>query len=185
MTYKQKTLPQRVKFAREAGAVRRLHVHRVIGGYDIAQHTFNALCLLRLLNEEADRELFWALLVHDLPERLTGDIPAPVKWVGGWFNRDQYEEIEKSILQGIGFGSDFKLSEKNQMWLKFIDACEFYMTCLDQEMLGNQTLWRPKELIYQYIESHSDDWPEKCWKFWQDLKKDNWLMCEEIGEQDE
>lgn len=182
MAYRLTTRPRKIKFAREAGAVRRLHVHRVLGSYDIGQHTFNTLCLLRLLNPEADRELIWQMLTHDMPERLTGDIPAPAKWEGGWFDAASYQMVEEDILYGTGFGSDFDLSDENAKWLKFCDAVELYLSCLDQEMMGNQTLWRVKNNIWNFIERSDQDWPEEAWKFWQELKKDDWLMTKEINE---
>lgn len=180
--YKQESRVGRIKFAREAGAVSRLHVHRVIGEYDIAQHTYGALCILKMLNPEPRVALIWALLSHDKPERLTGDIPAPAKWVGGWFSGEAYQSTEDHILVGTGWNWE-DLTEQEELWLKFCDACEFYMACLDQEALGNRTLGRPKRLIVRYVEGRKDEWPTVAWHFWQELLHSHWEMCEEIGEQ--
>ena len=183
MTYRQKTNVRRIKFAREAGSVRRLHVHRIIGEYDIAQHTYGALCLLRLLHPNPTIALTWAVLSHDKPERLTGDIPAPAKWQGGWFDRTQYADLEDEILRGTGFKWD-DLSLEEELWLTFVDSCEFYLFCLDQEMMGNKTLSRTKQLIFRYVDDQIRNFPPECQDFWRDLMTEGWSMCEEIGEQD-
>lgn len=181
--YKLSNHVRKIKFAREAGAVRRLHVHRVIGSYDVAQHTYGALCLLKLLHPNPPIKLIWAVLGHDMPERLTGDIPAPAKWVGGWFLQNTYERFESKILQRVGFDWT-QLSENEELWLKGIDAIEFFLACLDQEQFGNSTLVRPKEAIVKYINKRKDEWPDELWKFWIAVKESDWQMCPEIGEQD-
>jgi len=182
MSYTLDTAIQRVKFAREAGAIRRLHIHKIIGEYDIAQHTFGALCLLRVLNPLASVNLVWAVLSHDKPERLTGDIPSPAKYHGRWFIAEAYQEHENEILTGSGFVWD-KLTEEESYWLKAVDSLEFWLFCLDQAMLGNQTLVKPKRKIERYIQLEIDKWPPVAQAFFNQMK-DNptaWEMCDELG----
>lgn len=169
---------EQVKFAREAGAVRRLHTHRVIGDADVAQHTFNALSLLRVLYPEARPALFWALLIHDFPERLTGDIPAPVKWNCDFFDPNEYEKCETAILKITGFKIE-ELTIEEHMILKAVDSIDFYMFCLDQEAMGNSTLKEPKAAVASYIEDMVEVWPGTIGIFWDNLKKDNWSMSSE------
>lgn len=169
---------EQVKFAREAGAVRRLHTHRVIGDADIAQHTFNALSLLRVLYPNARPALIWALLIHDFPERLTGDIPSPVKWNCDFFDPTEYKKCETAILNITGFNIE-ELTDEEDMILKAVDAIDFYMFCLDQEAMGNSTIKEPKATSAAYIEDMSEVWPETIVTFWDNLKKDNWSMSPE------
>lgn len=75
--YKLLTAQERVKFLREASDVQRLHVIRTIGEYSNGHHSFNMLAMLRLLFPDAPIELIWAILEHDIPERLIGDVPSP------------------------------------------------------------------------------------------------------------
>ncbi|QDP61583.1 MAG: hypothetical protein Tp138OMZ00d2C19078261_44 [Prokaryotic dsDNA virus sp.] len=181
MSYKLETKVQRVKFAREAGAVRRLHIHRIIGEYDVGQHTYGALCLLRVLNPSAAARLIWAVLSHDKPERLTGDIPSPAKNETHWFCASHYAEHENQILTDTGFDWD-ELTEEEEQWLKAVDALEFFLFCLDQEMLGHQGLWKPKKKIMSYIEGQLEVWPTGVRHFYEDLLVSEWEMCDELGE---
>jgi len=180
--YRADTAIQRVKFAREAGAVRRLHIHKIIGEYDIAQHTFNALCLLRVLNPMARPALIWAVLSHDKPERLTGDIPSPAKYHGQWFDKTKYTEHEDEILEATGF-SFGDLNPEEEAWLRAVDALEFWLFCLDQDMLGNRTLVKPRRKIVNYIQQDLANWPSVAQAFFNQLR-DNpaaWEMCDELG----
>jgi 5'-deoxynucleotidase YfbR-like HD superfamily hydrolase len=180
MSYQLETAVQRVKFAREAGAVRRLHIHRIIGEYDIAQHTYGALCLLRVLNPDAPSRLLWAILSHDKPERLTGDIPSPAKYNCHWFDKEKYAKHEDEILAGTGFNWD-ELTPEEEQWLKAIDALEFFLFCLDQEQLGHRGLSKPKRKIMRYIEMEIDNWPSVPAAFYAELKTAPWEMCDELG----
>lgn len=168
MNYQLETI-QRVKFAREAGAVRRLHTHRIIGEYDIAQHTYGALCLLRVLNPSASPRLLWAVLSHDKPERLTGDIPSPAKCNGPWFDKEKYAEHEKEILIGTGYNWE-ELSSEEEQWLKAVDALDFFLFCLDQEQLGHRGLSEPKGEIMRCIEEEICNWPSAASVFYQDVR---------------
>lgn len=172
----------RVKFAREAGAITRVHQHKVVLGHDIAQHVYGALCILRVLHPSPSIDLVWAVLSHDKPERFTGDIPAPAKWHADWFDKEKYEGHENEILRTTGF--DWKsLTEQEQKWLKAVDALEFYLFCLDQEMLGNKTLERPKRKMQSYIEERVHVWPIQVRDFWVHLQEMPWSMCPELGEE--
>ena len=112
----------KVHFARRAGEVRRCHIHKIVGEYDIAQHTFGALCLLRVLNPEPSSALFWAVTLHDLPEFITGDIPSPSKRQA-WFDNEKYKEHEKEILEKYGFSWPY-LTQEEEEWLNAVDSLE-------------------------------------------------------------
>mgnify|MGYP000440970960 CR=1 FL=1 len=122
--YKLLTNQERVKFLREAADVQRLHVIRTIGEYSNGQHTFNMLAMLRLLWPDAPRHLIWAILEHDIPERVIGDVPSairntPVGDIPAMLPpglNDQYDyrmdpvpavgQHSETILEGLGISAD-------------------------------------------------------------------------------
>lgn len=179
MTFGLKNKVQRVRFAREAGSTTRLHTHRYIGEYDVAQHTFNALCLLRVLNPTASQRLIWAVLSHDLPERFTGDIPSPAKRNGDWFDPENYAKHEAEILNAYGFNWE-ALDKEERLWLEIVDSLEFFLFCLDQKLLGNNSLDGPGSKIVEYIDEKCKFWPASANNFYISCNRGYWKPEEEM-----
>lgn len=133
MTYKLNTPAERVIYARQAGSVRRCHTTKHVGTYDNAQHSYNMAMMLRILRPDAPVNLIWAVLEHDQPERLTGDSPAPAKWMG--YLTTDYEDIETKILEGVGLDHP-PLSFEDEKWLKSLDLLELYVFAREQQAMG-------------------------------------------------
>lgn len=133
MTYRLNTSAERVIYARQAGAVRRCHTTRHLGTYDVAQHSYNMAMMLRILRPDAPPCLIWAVLKHDQPERLTGDSPAPAKWMG--YLTPDYETVETAILEGVGLDHP-PLSAEDEKWLKGLDLLELYVFAREQQAMG-------------------------------------------------
>ena len=177
MVYKITHYFQKIKFAREAAAVDRCHTAIKIGHYDVGLHTYNMLSILRVLWPDAPVRLIWAIHAHDIPERLTGDIPAPSKWFGV-VDRNELEKLEDQILDCTGFDHD-ELSPTESLWLKGIDILELYLWTKDQIHLGNRNSELMKRRIEDLIEDV--DWlpfeiteaftyaQESSWEFMPDL----------------
>lgn len=134
---------------REAGHVSRMHAGRILGTYDVAQHSYNALSLLLVLNPEASTTLIRAVLWHDVPERFTGDLPHPIKV------REQVlrtalgkVDVEIELLLGIPLG---ELDESERKWLSAVDSLEFFMWCCEQETLGNTRVRYPKQRMLEFL----------------------------------
>ena len=157
MKYVLNTQLERIKFAREAGAVERCHVVRKNGTYDIAQHCFNMLSMLRILWPDAPRRLLWAIQAHDLPELLIGDIPAPAKWAEV-VDTDKLGKLEVEILEGTGFNHE-ELTADEQVWLKSLDMLELYLWVLDQCYFGNLHVTLMRARIEGYMEKYRDVFP--------------------------
>ncbi len=158
------------KFIREAGAVRRLHCYYVIGEYNVGIHTFNMLGLTRLLWPDCRAELLWAILEHDLPERVTGDIPATTKW-RGYIHDVDMAAWENRILQEFGMDEPHgnKLSPQEKKFLKGVDLIELWMFCREQVQMGNKTLSAVCETVAKYF---NDNWSQThpvIQKAWLDL----------------
>lgn len=127
--------------SRLAGRVERMHVIPTIQRYTDAEHVYNAMLigieLCELENINSDR-VIRAILIHDIPEVHTGDIPGNIKL---------YPDFKKAIAK-----IESKWSEKNipdhyrNMKLDVVewsivdisDTLELAYSCLDELSMGNR-----------------------------------------------
>ena len=115
MMYRLNGLVEKIKLVREAADVQRLHTKRTIGEYSNGSHTFGMLALLRLLYPDAPSHLIWAIVEHDIPERLIGDIPSPSIHFGGFIDKNKLCQCEEKILDtifGLEKSGKIRLPEK-------------------------------------------------------------------------
>jgi 5'-deoxynucleotidase YfbR-like HD superfamily hydrolase len=70
---------KRLKLLRNAARVLRCHNARSQHPQTVGEHTFGVLAVLRTVYPEASARLWEAALFHDVPEAVTGDVPAPTK----------------------------------------------------------------------------------------------------------
>lgn len=169
----------RIKYAREAGQVKRCHTVPVIGHYDVAQHTFNMLCMLRVLYPEPTLRLIWAIIAHDVPERTTGDIPATSKW-SGIVNTQTLKDAEDHILSDVGF-DHLSLNQEEQKILKGLDMLELFFWTLDQRELGNKNASVMECRILKWVNEHEDCISKDIlWLF--SYSQENWKFLEELGD---
>lgn len=154
----------RIMAMREGGAVERCHTIPHLGEYSNAKHSFNATCLLMVLNPECSKELMQAVMLHDIPERWLGDLPAPAKWYNESLNRE-YEFAEQTVRVhwGVGFGP---LSEEEQNWLEGVDKLEFYLWCWDQYKFGNHHICRSMEAVQGWFDQNWERMPDVLMDFY-------------------
>ncbi|MHA2068390.1 MAG: HD domain-containing protein [Candidatus Thorarchaeota archaeon] len=182
MDYDISTDIQKVKFTREAAQVQRTHTVPHFGEHSNGQHSFNMLVMLRILWPEAPIRLVWAILEHDMPERLTGDIPAPSKWAGVVDN-NQLTLLEMEINEKI-FGQDSiqKLSDSEISWLKGLDILELYLWSKDQLMLGNRNVEMMANRIERFIEGNNCLFAEPVLDFYYKVRNHPWYMMPDLGD---
>lgn len=170
MTSIQETV-QKVAYIREAAIVGRLHTFRLIGEYTVGSHSFGMLALLRVLWPEAPKELIWAILEHDLPERLIGDIPSPSINNGGFIDKDALARIEEKILESVlgeTYFSDRTMEPELHVWLKGLDYLDLWLFCIEQAELGNKTLGRVRDALSQVFHKNLKNFPEPILSlFWE------------------
>lgn len=179
-------LVEKIKMLREAADVQRLHTKRTIGEYSNGSHTFGMLALLRLLYPDAPSYLIWAIVEHDIPERLVGDIPSPAIHFGGFVDKDKLWEAEESVLAGI---FDYHVypglegqDAEAYRWLKGLDLLELFLFCKDQKRLGSKNLLQIEHRCMEVFKGRAADFPrpiiDAFWECWNDT---DWFSMPDLG----
>ncbi len=127
-----------LELIRDGFMVQRYHtVGYVINRETVGHHTANVIALLFFLFDEAPPlELVRAALHHDVPEKMTGDVPATAKWLS--------EELSSALA-----GLERKVVEDNALmpyshipphllpFLKFADYIDLVFKSIDEMAAGN------------------------------------------------
>ncbi len=127
----------RIKELRKAGAVGRYHTTTTIRTQSVGEHSFGVALLVLYLNPKASSRLLSACLWHDLPELVTGDIPAPVKW-GCKDLVDVLERLEQQFRDRHRL--NVVLTNAEERMLRFCDMCECVLWCKEEVEMGNTTV---------------------------------------------
>lgn len=172
----------KIKLAREAMYVKRCHTVMHIGEYNVGFHTGNMLLLLRMLYPECRKELIWAIVEHDIPERLTGDIPSPSKWAGV-VNRAALDQLEEQINNWLLDGhSALGLTQEEAYWLLGIDLLELHFWCLDQMSFGNMNVVFMKGIIKRVFMEKMANMPADVLSTYAESNRISWQQHGEIGQ---
>lgn len=156
------TTEQVIQILREAGHVERCHIVPHTGSYSVAAHSWHVAVLLYRLHPSPSPNLIRAALMHDVPERYTGDVPASTKWANPQL-AEALDVAEVRILNRLGELQN--LTEEEQAWLFYTDKLELFLWCQDQWALGNSNV---KQMIC-LLERRFDE--EKAPKVIQDFAK--------------
>jgi 5'-deoxynucleotidase YfbR-like HD superfamily hydrolase len=128
-------------FMREAFKVRRFHtVPFMAVPENVGEHTANMLMTIYFLyDDKPPLSVVTAVLYHDAPELVTGDIPAPTKWMAPEFNT-VIEALEEKIVKDMGFPVE-KLPEFDDALVKFADIMDLNFKCVEEVAVGNQIVF--------------------------------------------
>jgi hypothetical protein len=126
-----------IKLLRGAASVVRVHTRRTIHRQTVGEHTFGALGLLLHIEENPSLDVIRALLYHDVPEFISGDVPSPTKKQYPELRRI-LEDIEQKVLRGHGLDTD--LSPRDQRLLDYCDIMELAMFASEEIDMGNQLM---------------------------------------------
>lgn len=133
----------------EGGAIARYHMKPTIKVQNIGQHSWRMAAALQVLWPDARAELIRAVLFHDVSERVTGDLPSPVKW----HNPALRIELNKiTTEEETRLGIRFALVPEEQSVLRFLDLYEGCMFCCDEMEMGNR---RMKNTFRRYYNAAS------------------------------
>lgn len=180
--YELRDNQEKVKFLREAADVQRLHVIRTIGEYSNGHHSFNMLAMLRLLWPDAPIELIWAVLEHDVPERIIGDTPSPALhhvYMNSAENRST-KEIEV-LLEVFDRCYIMELPDELLRWLKGLDLLELYLYAKDQVALGNRNLLAMMDGIEKRFKRDASKFPEEILNLFYECKNSDWSHLPDLG----
>lgn len=128
-----------LELMRDTARTRRCHTQRVIHSQSVGEHTFGALAILDVIAPDCRKEVWRALLYHDAPEAITGDVPAPAKWENADLER-ALRRIEQNIL--VEHGLMTELTEEETGLLKFADIMELILYGLEEMAMGNRGVVR-------------------------------------------
>lgn len=179
--YTLTTTVSKIKFAREAANVNRTHACPGVGVHKVGLHTFNMLTMLLIMYPGASPELIRAVVEHDIPERITGDMPHPAKKAGVQ-NDDVQEEIELTINELVfGRHSINDLTLEEAKWLHGLDMLEFYLYCRDEEMMGNRGIKTKLRAVEEYMKRYAHKYPEAIVDMYYTIKQDDWETLPDAG----
>ena len=118
-----------------AGQVRRYHTIPGFPGQSIAEHSWRGIVILLYLAPTISKEAIVSFVSHDVPERVTGDVPRDAKWEYPTLD-SMLKAIENKELKRLGLQT--VLSKEEEKLLHAADGLELMWHCLDQRRLGNQ-----------------------------------------------
>ena len=121
---------------RMAGRIRRLHIKPMNGDeQNIAAHSWGVAMILLDLFPCVSRSCLVFALRHDVPEIVTGDVPANVKWQHPGL-QDTIEWIEEGFLEKMGWPTDLKDQHEEKTYIRIADRVELLFYCLEQIYMG-------------------------------------------------
>lgn len=134
-------LYDRLRLAREGAAVERCHCHPHLQRYSVGHHSLDLITLITLCWQEEHAgalpavRLLVAAAFHDVPERVTGDVPRPIKTLLGAC----LEQADDNVLSWLGV--NVELTAEEGRYLIWGDRLELWLWCFEEERRGN-TIFR-------------------------------------------
>lgn len=171
----------RILALREGGQTQRCHTMPHFGEYSVASHSYNATLLLLELHTKKppSLNLIKAVLYHDVPERWTGDTPAPAKWASPIL-KAVLDGLELKIFEKLGIAKIFQeLTEEEKMWLAAVDLLELYIWGEEQTILGNRVVADLNKRVKKLFEEKGNKFPKEVQDF---VKNFEWSRSMELNE---
>lgn len=128
---------KKLKLLRTAQRVTRMHTMPTRYQQSVGEHTFGVLSIVLTIHPNATPQLLRATLYHDIPEAVTGDVPATAKW--------RWPDME-TALRGAEewMRREFELSEElpslERKVLKFADMMELLLFSLEEADAGDRKM---------------------------------------------
>lgn len=121
---------------RDYGHTKRSHVIRTVHTQNVAEHSHGvALFAAQLYGGKPSANLLLACLYHDLPECVTGDVPATAKWNNEALAVALSEEERQFEADN---GLDIELTPTEKVVLKLCDLLDLGYYCVDELLYGNR-----------------------------------------------
>jgi 5'-deoxynucleotidase YfbR-like HD superfamily hydrolase len=108
-------IQSQIGYVRRGGNMLRYHTLPTTGMQQtVAHHTFGVMNIILTLWPDCSKNLLVAALHHDVPEQVTGDIPAHVKWANPAM-KEAIENIEDKFLKDHDLYVELTDSEKRML----------------------------------------------------------------------
>lgn len=150
------------------GSVYRFHTRPVLQRDTVAEHSGRAATLMIALWPQCTMNAVKGMLLHDLAEWFTGDLPAPVKlakpMVGMLISTLEAEVEHEYGLSPLAPGELY--SPEELWWLKWCDWLEGVLYCLREHAMGNRLVDKPFWSWIELLQTHADKYPTQCQKVW-------------------
>jgi 5'-deoxynucleotidase YfbR-like HD superfamily hydrolase len=164
----------KARLMREGGNVQRCHVVPHYDQYSVGKHTFDMLVLLEALHPKPTKALFRAVLMHDLAERYTGDVPGMVARIDPDF-KQAFRNAGALVDEVCGY--EVELSDAERRWVKALDKIELWLWCHDQLNMGNDHVGAMVDELELWFSENWKSLPAACRRFY---KRYEWKRCEEV-----
>jgi 5'-deoxynucleotidase YfbR-like HD superfamily hydrolase len=134
-------LYDRVRLAREGAAVERAHNTPHLMRYSVGQHSLDLVTLITLCwqvdhgGQLPRAELLVAAAFHDVPERITGDPPSPVKSKAAVLYGAMDDNIQ--VWLGVQRPALDELTVEEETWLHAADRIELALWGMEEARRGN------------------------------------------------
>jgi hypothetical protein len=102
----------------------------------VGQHTANLINILIFLYGDVPSKVLLRAIYHDAPELVTGDVPAPAKWMSKELN-ESLELMEARVQNDIGLFNE-PLPEIDEAMLKYADMMDLCFKSVEEITVGNQ-----------------------------------------------
>lgn len=145
----QDAIIKRTLLYRKGLRVKRLHTWHTLLPYSNGHHSANAALIAMELcraNNIMSSKCIRHMLLHDIAEQLTGDIPAPAKWENPEF-ATMVQQMETKWL-AANTVIEPVLTEQEYDICKAADIIELAMHCIEERDVGNTTV---SEIIRRMI----------------------------------
>lgn len=132
------SLLDRVRLAREGSAVERAHCYPHRDRYSVGHHSLDLVMLITLAWQRDHEgklpraELLVAAATHDLAERITGDVPQPIKALLG----KELELVDRRVDEWL-VGGILELTGEELDYLRQGDKLELWLWCWEQVRRGD------------------------------------------------
>lgn len=135
---------------------RRYHNVRVFDNQRVDAHSYGVAQLVRFIlpvDVEPERlaRLLCAALDHDLPEQVTGDIPAPTKRVLPLHAQVALRCMELDASEPVGMGRFLHLTDEDVAVLKLADAADGCLHCIEERRMGNTNIDPVFSKFWEYL----------------------------------
>ena len=144
----------RVTAILKSATVQRYHTENTVHKQSVGEHTYDVMWLVYLLTNGAPSvSLLLAALMHDTPEYVTGDIPAPVK-SNSPAVKHACDDLEAEWFEIIGIedASD-QLTKREKKILKTADVLSGCLFCMNEWLRGNRHIAPALHNYVEYAES--------------------------------